>query len=127
MATTKGMTMTNMVEANIKVRRMGTDAWLDSIDMDPVMITRGTDGLANPFEAVVIRLVDAIISADTGNDAMNLEYNVVWSDNGWSVKANCPVCDDVFPIAEGAPGDELNEGHDAVFCGCDPRDSEDLD
>jgi hypothetical protein len=117
-----------MAEAKVQVRPINSqsrDEWRDSIDFDPIMLPVELDGLTDAFSPVVIGLVDAIIEADTpavGTSSPTFEYNVVWSESGHTVKANCPVCDDVFPLAEGAPGDELNEGYDAVFCGCDPED-----
>lgn len=111
---------TPQVEAKVQIRTDGGD-WRDSMDFDPVMIPVESDGLTDAFDATVIGLVDTLIGMDC--DATT-EYNLVWSDSGFSVKANCPVCDDVFPVAEGAPGDELNEGYDAVFCGCDPADQD---
>lgn len=120
-----------MAEVKVQVREMGGD-WRDSLDFDPIVIpvedfpaSAGVPYLTDPFNSTVIGLVDAILRADLESPSLmqDREYNVVWSDSGFSVKANCPVCDDVFPIAEGAPGDELNEGYDAVFCGCDPDDN----
>jgi hypothetical protein len=118
-------TITPDAEVKVQIREMGSDIWRDSIDMDPIMVPvemRDANGelwLTDVFATNVIRLINAIISAD---DSGNLEYNVVWSETGRTVSGNCPVCDDAFAIAEGAPGDELNEGYDAVFCGCDPAD-----
>lgn len=118
-----------MAEAKVQIRTIGGD-WRDSLDFDPLMIpvedfdASTVPYLTDPFNSTVIGLVDTLIGMDC--DATT-EYNLVWSDSGFSVKANCPVCDDVFPVAEGAPGDELNEGYDAVFCGCDPADQNDDD
>jgi hypothetical protein len=129
-----------MAEAKVRVREMNGGDWRDSLSFDPVMIpveesmADGEPYMTDVFDATVIGLVDAIIAADMfpmshplPADSPSLEFDVVWSGNGRSVKGNCPVCDDVFPIAEGAPGDELNEGYDAVFCGCDPADQHELD
>jgi hypothetical protein len=119
-------TNTPEAEAKVQVRVYGGE-WRDSPDFEPVMIpvedfeASTVPYLTDSFNSNVIGLVDALISLDCPGDT---EYNLVWSDSGFSVKANCPVCDDVFPVAEGAPGDELNEGYDAVFCGCDPADQE---
>jgi hypothetical protein len=118
-----------MAEAKVQVRPFvspPTGEWHDSLDFDPIMLPVELDGLTDAFSPVVISLMDAIIDADSAfsehrTEAM-FEYSVVWSESGHTVKAVCPVCDDVFPLAEGAPGDELNEGYDAVFCGCDPKD-----
>lgn len=117
-----------MAEAKVRVRTMGSLEWRDSLDFDPVMLSVESGWLADAFSPVVIGLVDSVITADTYVCApavqTTLEYNVVWSDSGETVKAVCPVCDRVFPIAEGAPGDEWNEGYNAVFCGCDPRNGD---
>lgn len=119
-------TNTPQAEVKIQVRQVGGD-WRDSLDFDPIMIPVESDGLTDAFDRNVYALTGAILEIEAGfserrTDQMT-EYNLVWSDSGATVKALCPVCDDVFPVAEGAPGDELNEGYDAVFCGCDPKDS----
>jgi hypothetical protein len=99
--------------------------WRDSLEFDPIdlPVEDHTDGTApimtDVFNSNVIGLVNALLEAD---DDGHTERMLVWSDSRNPVKGNCPVCDDVFPIAEGAPGDELNEGYDAVWCGCDPAD-----
>jgi hypothetical protein len=106
-------------EAKMQIRLMGTDTWRDMLEIDPFMLPFENTGggapiLTDSFNADVLGLVDMICALDD-RDA---EYNLVWSDSGFSVKANCPLCDDVFPLAEGFPGDELNEGVNAVCCGC---------
>lgn len=116
-----------IAEAKVQVRNFGTDTWRDSLDFDPVMIPVESLDTTDVFNSNVIGLVNAVMEAEiNANDfsgAMpNYEYQVVWSATNHPVKGVCPVCDDVFPITEGAPGDELNEGYDAVFCGCDPED-----
>lgn len=128
-------TNTPMAEAKIQARRINDpdDTWADVIEIDPVMIpVEPFEGAAGPyltdvFNATVIGISNAIVDLDAafseGHTTDMLEYNLVWSGSGFSVKGVCPVCDDVFPIAEGFPGDEVNEGYDAVCCGCDPRDS----
>jgi hypothetical protein len=128
--------LTARAEAKVQVR-VGDGPWTDALDFDPVMIpvedfeASDVPYLTDSFDGTVIGLVSALIDADALysehlTDEMR-EYNLVWSDSGFSVKANCPVCDDVFPVAEGAPGDELNEGFDAVFCGCDAVDYDSID
>lgn len=107
-------------EAKMQVRMFGTDVWRDALEMDPFYlpvesyISGSGAALTDGFDATVLGLVDMICALDDNK----VEYNLVWSDSGFSVKANCPLCDDVFPLAEGFPGDELNEGVNAVCCGC---------
>lgn len=112
-----------MAEAKVQVWD-GETPWRDSLDFDPMMIPMEADGLTDAFNSSVYALSGALIDMD---GAATLEYNLVWSDSGATVKAVCPVCDDVFPVAEGAPGDELNEGYDAVWCGCDATELTDID
>lgn len=103
------------------VRRANGGEWCDAEDFQPVEIpVEAFEGSAGPyltdvFDGTVYGLVGALIEADT--DAL-VDYDLVWSDSGFSVKGLCPGCDDVFPVAEGVPGDVLNEGYDAVCCGC---------
>lgn len=111
-------------EAKVQVRTVGETEWRDSLDFDPVEIPVESTDTTDVFNEHVIKLIDAILEADVEHPTQVLDYNVVWSETGHTVKGLCPVCDDVFPIAEGAPGDELNEGYDAVFCGCDPADQD---
>lgn len=123
-------TNTPQAEAKVQVRTVGED-WCDSLDFDPIMIPVESDGLTDAFDANVYALTGVILDIEAGfsehrTDQMT-EYNLVWSASGATVKALCPVCDDVFPVAEGAPGDELNEGYDAVWCGCDPTELTDID
>src|SRR5262245_14203034 len=124
-------TNTPTAEAKVMVRTLPDGEWRDALDFDPVEIPveafPAATGpyLTDVFNSTVYGLVDALMEAECGvGTEPSLEYNLVWSDNGYSVKGTCPVCDDVFCVAEGAPGDELNEGYDAVFCGCDPADTE---
>lgn len=123
---------TPSAEAKIQVRDYDDTAktwgaWRDSLDFDPIDIPvedRGEDGTpltTDVFNSSVIAVVDALLEVDAD---VNREYRLVWSDREHPVKGTCPVCDDVFPVGEGAPGDELNEGYDAVWCGCDPADAE---
>jgi uncharacterized Zn-finger protein len=104
--------------------------WRDSFEFDPITLpvedhnaTR-TPVLTDTFHSNVIAVVDALVAADQDP---NVEHQLVWSDSGKTVKGTCPVCDAVFSVSEGYPGDELNEGYDAVFCGCDPADYRDED
>jgi hypothetical protein len=119
-------TNTPMAQVKVQVRPLAGGDWRDALEFAPVGVPVEDSYLTDVFNPTVIGLVDAIWAADSQtagpNNAMRFEYNVVWSDSGYTVKGTCPVCDDVFPIAEGAPGDELNEGYDALWCGCDPAD-----
>lgn len=109
-----------MAEAKVQFREVGTTEWRDSLDFDPIMIPVESELTTDVFNSTVIAISDAMISAEIDNGLT--DYRLVWSDTEIDVKGLCPVCDDVFPVGEGAPGDELNEGYDAVFCGCDPAD-----
>lgn len=117
-------------EAKIQFRPAG-GVWRDSIDLDPTTLPvevtgRGGEPLATDvFDSRVIDIVDALIVMDLEADGPS--YRLVWSVNGHDVRGTCPVCDDVFIVAEGVPGDELNEGYEAVCCGCDPEDVDDED
>lgn len=120
--------MTIHAEATIMVRTRtdaGWSTWTPSLDMDPINIPDLGAWTTDPFNEAVYNLVDAIIAADSMNASPNMETTLAWSESGRVVTAVCPVCDSIFPVAEGAPGDELNEGYDAVFCGCDPADMND--
>lgn len=119
--------MTNpMAEAKIQVRTLGEDPWRDALEMDPVMIPvldyvgGAAPILTDVSNETVIAAVESILDAEMipqhNIPSSILEYNLVWSDTGFSVKGVCPVCDDVFPVAEGAPGS------DAVVCGCEDDD-----
>lgn len=116
-----------MAEAKVQIHTHG-EGWRDSLDFDPVMIPVEDVHLTDAFNSTVIGLVEAITSVDSARNTKgmpDIEYNLVWSATGNTVKANCPVCDDVFPVAEGEPGDEFNEGYDAVWCGgCEPVDED---
>ena len=119
-------------EARVMARSLPDGDWFPSLEFDPIMlpVEDYAGGIApvttDVFNADVMKISDAIVEADAGfsehKTSAMLEYDLVWSETNRSVKGVCPVCDDVFCIAEGAPGDELNEGYDAVFCGCDPAD-----
>lgn len=122
----------NRAEAKVQVRDYDTDTrawgpWRDSLDFDPMEIPiedagqGGTPLTTDVFDSTVITVVGALMEVDQD---VNREYTLVWSASQHPIKGTCPVCDDVFPVAEGAPGDELNEGYDAVWCGCDPADQE---
>lgn len=127
---------TRTAEAKIQVRIGDTDSeWCDSLDFDPINIpvedSDPKDGIplvTDAFDATVIGLLDAMIAADTlpMNDPQSrvpFDYNIVWSGSGRSVKAVCPVCDDVFILSEGCLPDTDLPDLDAVSCGCDPADS----
>lgn len=116
-------------EAKVQVRDFGTETWRDSIDFDPVEIPVEGPNTTDVFNSNVIGMVSALIEAETDGDSFTVtgprfEYQLVWSGNGNPVMGVCPVCDRSFPVSEGAPGDELNEGFDAVFCGCTDEDAE---
>lgn len=106
----------------VKSRKVGTEQWTVSPLFEGLSLPVEGEGLftstlTDSFDPAVMALLDSFFE---GPD--DVEYQVVWS-TGSTVKAMCPVCDDVFPLEEGAVGDELNEGYDAAWCGCDPRDS----
>lgn len=107
-------------EAKVIIRNL-TDGvwgpWRDALDFDPIMIPVDKAGLADVFHGPLMSLVDNL------EDLTGYEMALVWSGSGHPVKGVCPVCDDFFIVHEGFNGDELNEGVDAVCCGCDPRDS----
>jgi hypothetical protein len=124
-----GIPMNNypMAEAKVQVRELGGE-WRDALDFDPIMIpvieyAGGTAPiLTDVSNDAVIRLVDQLGELEMlpmhNLPSDILEYNLVWSDTGFSVKGVCPMCDDVFSVAEGAPGDIIEDGPDAVVCGC---------
>lgn len=122
MATT---TPTPHAEATVQVRTLSNLTWRTSMDMDPIQIpvelcgASGVPVYTDVFNDVVYGIVTAFCELEAGDT--EFEYRLVWSATGHDVKGTCPVCDDTFPVAEGFPGDELNEGYDAVCCGCDPR------
>jgi len=114
-------------EAKVVVCDFGTDNWRDALDFDPVMIPVESLDTTDVFDSNVIGLMNGLIEAEiegSGPSGKGPMYGLVWSATGHPVKGVCPVCDDVFPVSDGAPGDELNEGYDAVCCGCDPRDND---
>lgn len=125
--------MTNpKAEAKVQVRDYHTaqktwTPWRDSFNFDPMEIPvedrdeNGTPLTTDVFNSSVFALAGAMLEVD---DRVMRQYRLVWSDTEYPVKGTCPVCDDVFVVHEGAPGDELNEGYDAVWCGCDPADAE---
>lgn len=110
-------------EAKVQIRVMGgPEIWTDSVSYDPIMLPvedhNGVYGplLTDVFDSGLMALMDGLVADDP-----NLEFRLVWSVTGHIVKGCCPLCDDVFPVDEGFPGDELNEGVEAVCCGCDPE------
>lgn len=121
-------------EAKVLIRNFGSSDWRDCLEIDPVSIPVESRDLmtTDVFNSTVIALVDAVIEAEMdetgfGPKDPSYDYTIVWSATGREVKGVCPRCDEIFPIAEGVPGDELNEGYDAVWCGgCDPEDGDDF-
>lgn len=99
--------------------------WRDCLDIDPIEIPVESPDLdtTDVYNKRVMDLVSAVMDADSAFSEHRTnrmqEYDIVWTETNRSVKGVCPCCDDVFPIAEGAPGDTLNEGFDAVWCGCE--------
>jgi hypothetical protein len=107
-------------EATVEVTRIGDADSKPSADVDPINLPVDSSGMVDVFDANLIGLMDAICAWESIDTAVT--YRLVWSDDRKPVRGVCPVCDDVFEVSEGFPGDELNEGYDAVCCGCDPRD-----
>jgi hypothetical protein len=107
-------------EAIVVVSHDGND-YVPSVDVDPISLPTENDGLADVFDADLLGLMDGICAWESFDT--HSTYRLVWSDDRSPVRGLCPVCDDVFEVSEGFPGDELNEGHNAVCCGCDPRDA----
>ena len=108
-------------EAKVVVRDFGTDTWRDSVDFDPIMLPVESPEITDVFDSRLIALMDAMIEAETsavGPKSTGPVYGLVWSETSNAVKGVCPVCDDLFPVSDGAPGDELNEGYNAITCGC---------
>lgn len=125
-------TNTPVAEVKVQIRTSPGGEWTDSVDFDPITVpveltVNDLPHSTDPFNPTVIALSDGIIDAESSfsehQASMMTDYRLVWSATGELVHALCPVCDDDFIISEGAPGDEFNEGYDAVFCGCDPADS----
>lgn len=110
-------------EAKVVVRDFGTEIWRDSTDFDPIMLPiespETTDVFYGPLMDLMSSLIDAEVGAAEWPSTKRPVYGLVWSDTNHAVKGVCPVCDDLFPVSEGALGDELNEGYEAVCCGCD--------
>jgi len=113
-------------EAKVVVREFGTEDWRDSLDFDPIMLPVESPETTDVFYGPLMDLMHTMIEHETQEFRIptSPEYGLVWSDTGHPVKGVCPVCDDIFPVSDGAPGDELNEGYEAVCCGCDPRDQD---
>lgn len=99
---------------------VGKADWTIVPNVDLIVLPVDCSALADVFDSGLIGLVDALITWDALDSTG--EYVLVWSGTHEMVKGVCPVCDDVFPVSEGFPGDELNEGYDAVCCGCDPNE-----
>lgn len=121
-------TNTPYAEAKVQFRNQGDVAWADSIDVDPIQlpveafVNPGVPRTTDVFDSGLIGLMDAICAWESL--APVTTYRLVWSDTETAVMGMCPVCDEEFPVSEGMPGDELNEGFNAVTCGCDPRDQD---
>lgn len=108
-------------EAKVVVREFGTDTWRDAVTFDPIMLPVESPEITDVFHRPLINLMDAMIEAETsavGPGSTGPVYGLVWSETGNAVKGVCPVCDVAFIMSEGAPGNELNEGYDAITCGC---------
>jgi hypothetical protein len=110
-----------MREAVVTVSHKGADPIL-AVDVDPINLPVDASGMADVFDPSLVGLMDAICAWESFDT--DATYHLVWSSDRTPVRGVCPVCDDVFPVSEGMPGDELNEGYDAVCCGCDPRDQD---
>lgn len=110
-----------------KVMMVTTGGMVNFMEIDPIDLPVDSAGLADVFHPGLIGLMDALLDADAAFSEHQTntmaEYVLVWSDDETMVKGTCPVCDDFFPVSEGFPGDELNEGYEAVCCGCDPDDN----
>lgn len=92
-----------------------------SLDFDPITLPVEMSGhglMVDVFNADVMRLIDSVIELETRPDSLDFTYSLVWSDGYSDVRGMCPLCDQPFPVVEGAPGDEHNEGVRAVTCGC---------
>jgi hypothetical protein len=107
-------------EAMVMVSHDGAD-YVPSIDVDPITLPVDSAGMADVFDSGLVRLMDAMCAWESFDTRST--YQLVWSDDRTLVRGVCPVCDDFFPVSEGFPGDELNEGYNAVCCGCDPKES----
>jgi len=105
-------------EAKVVVRNLGEDTWRDSMDFDPITLpVENADLLTTDvYDSGVMRLVDAIIEAET-ETPLTLEYMLVWCATGRAVKGVCPICDDIFIVSEGFTNDTF-DGNAAVQCGC---------
>jgi hypothetical protein len=92
------------------------------VEIDPIILPLDSAGIADVFHPGLIGLMDAMTEWEATTGGMETGFQLVWSDTQLPVTGTCPVCDDFFIVSEGFSGDELNEGYEAVCCGCDPRD-----
>lgn len=93
-------------------------AWRECLDIDPILVPveMCTSGLmADVFDPFLLGLMDGLCVLD---DSSQVRYKLVWSDGWADVMGMCPLCDKPFPVFEGVPGDEFNEGVNAITCGC---------
>lgn len=90
--------------------------WMTSVDVDPIMLPVDKDGYVDVFDDDLIGLVDGIVTWESLDQSAH--YRLVWSDSEKAVVGICPRCDRDFPVSEGFPGDELNEGYNSVCCRC---------
>lgn len=104
-------------EAIVEVSRDGAE-YVASMDVDPISLPVDSSGMADVFDPQLLGLMDNLCAWESFDTRAT--YRLVWSDDQRAVRGVCPRCDDVFPVSEGFPGDELNEGVNAVCCGCDP-------
>lgn len=108
-------------EAIVLVTTNGS-ALTPHVEIDPIMLPVDSAGMADVFDSGLIGLMDAMCTWESMTGGMETGFQVVWTAGHELVRGVCPVCDDVFTVSEGFPGDQLNEGYEAVCCGCDPRD-----
>lgn len=104
------------LEAVVQVR-LPRQGWKISLDIDPILIPvelglRGRT-VADVYDPSLIGLIDGLAALDD----TPTEYRLVWSAGFAPVLGMCPLCDLPFPVSDGFPGDELNEGVNAVCCG----------
>jgi hypothetical protein len=104
-------------EAVVMVSR-NMDDFVPCLDVDPIMIPVDCSGIADVFDFGLLVLMDSICTWEA--EDVTADYRLVWSDTRKPVIGVCPMCDDFFEVAEGFPGDEEEDGYEAVICGCDP-------
>jgi len=108
-------------EAIVMFTRTDSHAPVPSLEFDPIDLPIDSAGMADVFHSGLVGMMDAICDREAIEHAAT--YTLVWSGTTDRVMGVCPVCDDVFPVSDGFTGDELNEGYEAVCCGCDPSDA----